>query len=103
MGKLVPDLCSMETAVDNIVYFFFCPHDSVKHYLRVGDIMVSSGAMKHALSTLMEGIKLNPETTCIFPCFFALGDYLESDVVVVQTKVIVAFALLVYLLGDMQL
>lgn len=103
MRQLVPDLGSMETAVDDVVYFLFRPYNSVQHYLRVGDLVITSDAMQHALSSLMEGVELNPEAICIFSSFLGLGDDLKGDVVVVQAKVIVAFALLVHLLGHVQL
>lgn len=103
MRQLVPDLGAVETAVDDIIDFLFGSNYAVEHDVRARELVVASDSMKHALSTLMEGIELNPKAICILPSFLRLGDDFKSNVVVVQSKVIVAFALLVHLLGYVQL
>lgn len=69
MRELVPDSGAVETAVDDVVDFLFGPNYAVEHDIRVGDLVIASDAMQHALSTLMKGIELNAETICILPSF----------------------------------
>lgn len=68
MRQLVPGLGAVEAVVDDVVDFLFGPHHAVQHYVGVGDLVVASYAVQHALSALMEGVELNPEAICILPC-----------------------------------
>jgi len=79
MRKLKPSLSTVKTTVDNVIDFFFSPHNSIKEHLIVGrQLALVVDSVQHNAISFVKTLKLHIKKLRMFFRFLTYCNQLKN-------------------------